>query len=263
MKSKMAILTFVAVGLGSIFFTGCASTNQMVPVATGPIATNSSRIVVSREKTFVGCAAPVGIIDSGRKIGEVGWGGQLVWDRIAGPMELKAVHNLAVGGNGREQPLRIGVGAGMSYHFSLTTPATGMRRALNLDLISGTTVAYEQNGTNIIPGKVGNDQQQPADGERKTLTGTLNAFPHGPSQFKSGPPLWPVGMIVVIDDNGAKNNFLVVEKGEYATTFYDVDGKVLKISQARNVGKKVEVKYVVTTFRYANKAVAISVRYFD
>lgn len=107
--------------------------------------------------------------------------------------------------------------------------------------------------------------------EVKTFIGTIESFPCGFGQFKSGPPLWPVGMIVVKADNGEKNNFLIVRDGLSATVFYDVDGKVAPVLnniKGMNdikaiIGKRVEVKYVVTaeTMRYANKQLAISVRY--
>jgi len=100
--------------------------------------------------------------------------------------------------------------------------------------------------------------------EVKTFIGTIQSFPHGPSQFKSGPPLWPFGMIVVAGDNGEKNNFLVVGDGPHATTFYDIDGKSGTVGHIQvKIGQKVEVKYAITaeSMRYLNKALAISVRY--
>ena len=98
-----------------------------------------------------------------------------------------------------------------------------------------------------------------------TFVGTIESFPCGVGHFKSGPPLWPAGMIVVTGNNGEKNNFLIVMEGQNATAFYDADGKaVLVMSNPKAViGKRVEVKYAVTaeSMRYANKQLAISVRY--
>ena len=101
---------------------------------------------------------------------------------------------------------------------------------------------------------------QPGD----TFVGTIQSFPHGPLQFKSGPPLWPFGMIVVVSDNGEKSNFLIVGSGPNATTFYDVDGKVGTVQDIKvEIGKKVEVKYATPaeTARYANKQLAVLVRF--
>lgn len=100
--------------------------------------------------------------------------------------------------------------------------------------------------------------------EVKTFIGTIQSFPHGPGHFKSGPPLWPCGMIVVTADNGEKNNFLIVGDGPHATTFYDTDGKSGTVGHIQvKIGQKVEVKYAITveSMRYLNKALAISVRY--
>ncbi len=107
--------------------------------------------------------------------------------------------------------------------------------------------------------------------EAGTFVGTIESFPCGFGQFKSGPPLWPVGMIVVNADNGEKSNFLIVRDGSSATIFYDVDGKVVPVMNNIKgmkdiraiIGKRVEVKYAVTaeTMRYANKQLAISVRF--
>ncbi|MCK9615025.1 MAG: hypothetical protein M0R48_05940 [Candidatus Omnitrophica bacterium] len=107
--------------------------------------------------------------------------------------------------------------------------------------------------------------------EAATFVGIIESFPCGFGQFKSGPPLWPVGMIVVTGNNGEKNNFLIVRDGPNATVFYDADGKatsVLNDIKGMNdiraiIGKRVEVKYAVTaeSMRYANKQLAISVRF--
>ena len=99
------------------------------------------------------------------------------------------------------------------------------------------------------------------------FTGTVESFPCGVGHFKSGPPLWPVGMIVVIGNNGEKNNFLIVRDGTNATTFYDADGKISSFMNNIKavIGKKVEVKYAITeqSTHYLNKMLAISVRYLN
>lgn len=104
-----------------------------------------------------------------------------------------------------------------------------------------------------------------------TFIGTIESFPYGFGHFKSGPPLWPVGMIVVNADNGGKSNFLIVRDGPSATVFYDADGKVAPVlSDIKGmkdinalIGKRVEVKYAVTaeSMRYLNKQLAVSVRF--
>lgn len=114
-----------------------------------------------------------------------------------------------------------------------------------------TTSAQAAQGTSAQPGD--------------TFVGTIESFPCGVGHFKSGPPLWPIGMIVVTGNNGEKNNFLIVNNGPNATAFYDADGKAVPILNNIKtvVGKRVEVKYAVTaeSMRYANKQIAISVRY--
>ena len=84
--------------------------------------------------------------------------------------------------------------------------------------------------------------------EANTFTGTIESFPCGVGHFKSGPPLWPVGMIVVTGNNGEKNNFLIVRDGPNATTFYDADGKAVSVMNNPKavIGKRVEVKYAIT-----------------
>jgi hypothetical protein len=86
MNRRIFMLTCIAVCLAVTLLAGCATTNQLVPAATGPIPANSARIVVSRGSGFIGAAAPIGIIDSGKQIGAVGLNDQISWDRIAGSM---------------------------------------------------------------------------------------------------------------------------------------------------------------------------------
>jgi len=108
--------------------------------------------------------------------------------------------------------------------------------------------------------------------ETKTFVGTIQSFPYG-FRFKSGPPLWPFGMIEVAADNSQKNNFLIVGSGPRATIFYDIDGKNLgtvtaslsktEVAKKVEIGKKVEVTYTTPpeTARFINRNLAISVRY--
>ena len=108
--------------------------------------------------------------------------------------------------------------------------------------------------------------------ETKTFVGTIKSFPYG-FRFRSGPPLWPFGMIEVSGDNGRQNNFLIVGSGPRATIFYDIDGKSLgtvtaslsktEVANKVEIGKKVEVAYATPpeTARFINPNLAISVRY--
>ncbi len=99
--------------------------------------------------------------------------------------------------------------------------------------------------------------------EVKTFVGTIESLRIAPVQFRSGPPLWPFGMIEVKADNGEKSNFLLVGSGEHATIFYKEDGQLDTWQNIKaKIGKKVEVKYAITaeTMRYANKQLALSVR---
>ena len=100
--------------------------------------------------------------------------------------------------------------------------------------------------------------------EVKTFVGTIQSFPYG-FRFKSGPPLWPFGMIEVSADNGEQNNFLIVGSGPRATIFYDSDGKNLgtvtaslskdEVAKKVEIGKKVEVIYTTPpeTARFINR----------
>ncbi len=114
-----------------------------------------------------------------------------------------------------------------------------------------------------VPEKTIPESQRANDATGDTFTGTIQSFPHAP-HFRSGPPLWPFGMIVVAADNGETNNFLIVGSGPHATAFYGADGKTGTVQDIKvEIGKKVEVKYAVTaeTKGYANKQLAVSVRY--
>lgn len=109
--------------------------------------------------------------------------------------------------------------------------------------------------------------------ETKTFVGTIKSFAYG-FGFRSGPPLWPLGMIEVVADNGQKNNFLFVGSGRpRAAIFYDIDGKNLgmvteglsrtEAAKKVGIGKKVEVTYTTPqeTARFIHRNLAISVRY--
>ena len=77
MNRRCVMLTFIAVCLTTAFLIGCATTKQIVPVASGTIPANSARIIVFREGGISGSVAPYGITDSGKQIGEVGLHSQL------------------------------------------------------------------------------------------------------------------------------------------------------------------------------------------
>jgi len=144
----MAVLVVVTVGLASALLADCTSTHQMVTMATGPIATNSARIVVSRgTDSYFQCTVPFTIVDNGKQIGNLGPSGQIVWDRIAGPMELTAFRGSF--GNGRPATLHLTVCSGMSYQFRVSM----FGEPNFLSLLSGAPVACKQKGTNTSTGK--------------------------------------------------------------------------------------------------------------
>ena len=147
MNRRMAVIAFIAVGLVTAFLAGCATTNQLVPAATGPIPANSARIIVSRGGGFVGAAAPIGIIDSGKQIGAVGLNDQISWDRIAGSMELVGFNTLSPPSFERAQPLRVCVGAGKTYQFKASWPTFSSKWFPDIELVSGTPVTCQQTGT--------------------------------------------------------------------------------------------------------------------
>jgi hypothetical protein len=254
------MLTFIAVCLTTAFLIGCATTKQIAPVASGTIPANSARIIILREGGITGSAAPVGITDSGKQIGEVGLHSQITWDRNAGPMQLVGFSALDPQ-NTRTPPIQMCVGAGMTYKFMASWPIN-FNHYPKIELVSGTPVACEKNGTNTVAGNTESSQQSSTNaGEAKIFIGTIEAFVTG-FHFKSGPPLWPFGMIVVNADNGDKNDFRLVGEGPHATTFYDIDGKTkIEFKKATLIGKKVEVKYEIIATGGNDRAYAISIRY--
>jgi hypothetical protein len=158
MNRRIFMLACIAVCLTAALLAGCATTNQLVPAATGPIPANSARIVVSRGSGFVGAAAPIGIIDSGKQIGVVGLNDQISWDRVAGSMELVGFNTLSPPSAERVQPLRVCVGAGMTYQFRVSWPTFSSKWFPDIELVSGAPVACEQSGT-ISTGKPEQVQQ--------------------------------------------------------------------------------------------------------
>jgi hypothetical protein len=264
MNRRIIILTCILVCLVAALLVGCAATKPIVPMANGPISAGNARIEMTRSTGSHAYAVAIDILDSGKNIGSIGPDGMLVWDRPAGPMILNA--NVPSGTERMQaKPFQIGVGAGMTYKFRVYFPPFIEHWKPVIELVSGTAVAFEQSGTNTSTVKAEQVQQPQAQaGETKIIKGTIESFPHG-FQFKSGPPLWPAGMIVVAADNGEKSNILIVGSGTSATIFYDADGTArgnLADGNARvTVGKKVEVKYVSAPANYATKALAVSVRY--
>ena len=151
MNRRIFILACIWIYLAVALLTGCAATKQIIPAASGPIPSNSARIIVLREGGFAGSAAPIGITDSGKPIGEVGLHGQLVWDRNAGPMQLVGFH--ADAPDHRTPPIQMCVGAGMTYRFVASWPALNMHNYPEIELVSGTPVLCEENNANANSGK--------------------------------------------------------------------------------------------------------------
>ena len=144
MNRKAFILTCVTVFLVATLMVGCASTNQIVSQTKGPIPADSARILLTRETHNTDSSYV--ITDNEINIGQIGPGGQLEWDRIAGPMKLTARLFNPLSGKFYKgyHPLtvQIGVGAGKSYHFVVHWGFGA--RFPELRLVSGTPVAYEQ-----------------------------------------------------------------------------------------------------------------------
>jgi hypothetical protein len=168
------MLACIAVCLAASLLAGCATTNQLVPAATGPIPANFARIVVSRGSGFVGAAAPIGIIDSGKQIGAVGLNDQISWDRIAGSMELVGFNTLSPPSAERVQPLRVCVGAGRTYQFRVSWPTFSSKWFPDIELVSGTPVACEQAGTTSTV-KEDSSASAQAIGPSSPQTGTVPA----------------------------------------------------------------------------------------
>ena len=151
MNRRIFMLTCIWVYLAVALLTGCAATKQIIPAASGPIPSNSARIIVLREGGFAGSAAPIGITDSGKQIGEVGLHSQLVWDRVAGSMQLVGFHANAP--DHRTPPIQMCVGAGMTYRFMASWPALNNHNYPKIELVSGTPVLCEENNANANSSK--------------------------------------------------------------------------------------------------------------
>ncbi|HUN56317.1 MAG TPA: hypothetical protein VMU29_14285 [Smithella sp.] len=277
MNRKSVILAFISICLTMAFLTGCATTKQIAPVASGPIPANSARIIVLREGGFAGSAAPVGVKDNGTQIGEVGLHSQLAWDRVAGPMQLIGFNTLDPV-NTLTPPIQMCIGAGMTYKFMVSWPIN-FNHYPTIVLVSGTPVACEQfTAANAKEGKqsqpspaasVASTQVMPAASAQSDgtsiIAGKIEDYATG-FRFKSGPPLWPCGAIKLLTDPGMEMSFLVVGDGEHATLFYDVNGNELgnlASGRARVIkGKRAEVKYVESPST-AIKTLAVSVRYLE
>jgi len=146
MNRRIFTSACLTICLIAVHLVGCISTHQIVPVATGSIATNSARIVVKRESAYAGSGAPMFIIDSGTQIGFIASGGELIWDRIAGPMELTAFYDHI--GNGNPVPVRISVEPGMSYLF-MVSPFDGKHPSVKM--ISQNSASVASPSASAIP----------------------------------------------------------------------------------------------------------------
>ncbi|MGD0279753.1 MAG: hypothetical protein ABSC11_10655 [Smithella sp.] len=238
MNRRFFILTCISVYLIVALLTGCASTKQIVPRATGPIDSNSARIVVSRGNDFSGAVVPIGIIDSGKQVGAIGPGGQIVWDRIVGPMQLVSFDTRWPSDITYIPPLQVCVGAGMIYQFRAYWPTFSNDRYPKIELVSGTPVVCEQNETKTIAAKTESAQQPSAKGEEtKIFIGKVEKV----TPLLGG---WsaPYNKIVVTDDKGIQETFYVLR----ATVITDAGGKDISGSGTKR-DKKVEIKYSIIT----------------
>ena len=252
MNRKDFILICICVSLAAILMIGCAPTNQIVSPPKGPIPADSARILLTREKISTGVG--FAITDNEKNIGVIGPGGQLQWDRIAGPMKLTAriYHPLEDKLNPAYPPVSvlIGVGAGMSYHlvvhwnFNSTSP--------NLRLVSGTPVPYEQSNKTDMTSTT--DTQKIAQNSASTTstgigtqnektdtyTGTVTG-----GNFAKGVGFSNINIkLEVTADNSDKAIFFVRSDSKVI----DAGGNQIDyIKAAKSKDKKVEIKYFTIT----------------
>jgi hypothetical protein len=252
MNRKDFILICICVSLAAILMIGCAPTNQIVSQAKGPIPADSARILLTREKISTGVGFV--ITDNEKNIGVIGPGGQLQWDRIAGPMKLTArVYNPLEGKLNPDHPpvsVLIGVGAGMSYHlvvhWNLNSPSP------NLRLVSGTPIPYEQsnkmdmtsttdtqriaqNSASIASAGIGTQNEKD-----NTYTGTVTG-----GNFAKGVGFSNINIkLEVTADNSDKAIFFVRSDSKVI----DAGGNQIDyLKAAKSKDKKVEIKYFTIT----------------
>jgi hypothetical protein len=260
MNRRMAMLRGIGFASATVLLSGCASTRQFISVASDPVHTNSARIVVSRNIGTYGWADPFLISDSGTQIGNIGPNGHLVWDRKPGSMVMTAMSTL----NGWQPdqarqavPLRLGVGAGMTYEINVYFPGFGTGSTPPvLELVSGTRLAFEQGATNgavMGPEYIQQTPDQP-DGakDEKTLTGVIRTST--PIIGIKGYSGQAYNQLEVAADNGEIVTIYVTRK---ATVFTDDTGKNITGQRARK-DKRVEIKYSALVF---GKNIAVSIRY--
>jgi len=254
MNRKDFILTCISVFLAATLIVGCASTNQIVSQAKGPIPADSARILLTREKISTGVGFV--ITDNEKNIGVIGPGGQLEWDRIAGPMKLTAriFRPLEDKLNPAYPPISIliGVGAGMNYHFVVHWGSILNANKPELRLVSGTPIPYEQsnktdmtsttdtqriaqNSASIASTGIGT-QNEKAD----TYTGTVIG-----GNFAKGVGFSNMNVkLEVTADNSDKAIFFVRSDSKV----FDASGKQIDYLEAfRSKDKKVEIKYFIIT----------------
>ena len=230
MKRRTAVLPGIAIHLVAAFLTGCAATRQDVRIASGPIAADSARIAVSRDQAFGGSACTIAIADNGRQIGETGSGGQLVWDRAAGCLELTAVNVELTTPARRGKPLRFRAGAGESYKvrvhfsFSVATPI--------LELVSGTAVECEPVATSAVAVPAAAPPAPGADGTQ-TFTGRVDTI-KGIAALSIG-ARWK---IMVASDTGESTEFWVRREG---LVVRGANGADMSVSDIK--GKRVELTW--------------------
>ena len=242
MNRRNFMSAYIAFYLVVVLLTGCASPNkQMVPVASGTIPANSARITVLRDKQIT---ARVNIVDNGKPIGTIAPGGQLVWDRIAGSMQLIAYHANIPSDAGKVKPLNVCVGAGMSYQFRVYFPAMQRYSLPNIELVSGAPVVCEQSVTNTIVGKA--EFAQPPStitGEAKIFIGKVEKITQTIRRTSEG----PYCKILVVADNGENYTFFVFG----TTSVTDSAGKDMTEGGSKCMlltkGERIEVRYSTIT----------------
>lgn len=131
------ILTGATQVLTLVLSVGCASTFQRVSTPNlSKIDQNSAIIRVTRSSSIVGAAIPIQVNDGSLVVGDLGPGGELVWKRHAGHLNLtgtgagwKLKNNTEIsmpvnGGNLYDFSAEMGFG-GASFRFQAVRDLTG------------------------------------------------------------------------------------------------------------------------------------------
>lgn len=90
---KLIYITFI------LFISISCSTVQISPKPTSALNSELARVSIKRVSAFFGFARKFEVFDNGKKIGELGNGGELIWDRDYGEMVLSIPRPSGYGGS--------------------------------------------------------------------------------------------------------------------------------------------------------------------